>query len=122
MVLIQIAHNAPHCRSPVAKLPEMFEFSKTIQSKNRHFLPCHIVVNTFAFGVFYALKNRGFDVDLKIIAFSLSEGNKTQTHFPAVQIAVNIGIGIGYFVVLKIVAGREADFPLIGQAKTAAQG
>ena len=58
---------------------------------------------------------RSFDADLKEIAPVLSARNPLQAHIPALEITIEINLGINEFLVFNIIAGIEPKLPNIGK-------
>ena len=59
------------------------------------------------------------DVYVDIIALSKAKGNPVELDFPAMQIAVDINVGIAKILVLDVVPRRPANFPVFGYADIA---
>ena len=66
------------------------------------------------------MQDGGFHVDGEIPALVVADGDPVESHFPTVEVAIDVQRGVGESVVGEVPAGGEGDFPLLGEAYVAA--
>ena len=98
-----------------SEIRNFLKVSPLTASKSLH-LPLP-VIPAFPFLVFQVFQDSGFDVDLEGVALVEPDGYPGESHFPAVQVPVDIHRCIGKFVRLEIVPRAESDLPFWCQAQ-----
>ena len=71
-----------------------------------------VVLVGLLLGVFDILEAVGLNVDDKVPAFVVAEGDPIETHLPAMEVAVDVDRGIRDALVDEVIAGGDRHLPV----------